>query len=68
MTSGRIFLVGTGMGAILALAFAPQSGKRSRQLIGEKAHKGLSQVAAAGKRVRRGLRELAENAKQQQKP
>ncbi len=67
MRAARIFLAGTGMGAVLALIFAPRSGKKVRQLIAEKAHEGLNQVAAGGKRVRRGLRDLADKARQQQR-
>lgn len=67
MRAARIFLAGTGMGAVLALIFAPRSGKKVRQLIAERAHEGLNQVAAGGKRLRRGLRDLAEKAEQRQR-
>lgn len=59
MTAERIFLAGAATGAALALIFGRQPS--------EKAHRRLNQVAVATKRVRRGLRNLADKAKQQQR-
>jgi len=46
------FLTGLGVGVVLGLLYAPQSGKKTQELIARKTQRGLDKVSAAGKRVR----------------
>ncbi len=48
-----IFLAGVGIGAVVALLFAPKSGKETRQLIGRKAEEGSDYVAAKSREFRK---------------
>ena len=50
-------LAGAGVGAVMALLFAPKSGRETRRLISRKAEDGRDFVAAKG----RGLRRQAED-------
>ncbi|MGA2628598.1 MAG: YtxH domain-containing protein [Terriglobia bacterium] len=51
-------LVGMGVGAGLALLFAPQSGKDTRKYLARRAEEGSDYVTSVGK----GLRDKAEEA------
>jgi gas vesicle protein len=57
------FLAGLGIGAILALLFAPRSGEETRELIGRKASEGREYVTAKGRELRRDAEELVDKAK-----
>src|SRR5438094_6884685 len=57
------FLAGLGIGAILALLFAPKSGEETRDYIAQKAGEGKVYVAAKGKELRRQAEELVEKGK-----
>ncbi len=57
------FLAGLGMGAILALLFAPQSGKETREFIGQKAEEGRDHVTARGRELRRTAEEWVEKGR-----
>lgn len=63
MSEGRggyylgFLLVGMGIGAGLALLFAPRSGKETRKFLARRAEEGADYVAAVG----RGIRERAED-------
>ncbi len=57
------FLAGLGVGAILALLFAPKSGKETRELIGQKAEEGRDYVTARGKELRKDAEDLVEKGK-----
>ncbi len=57
------FLAGMGIGAILALLFAPKSGEETRRFIAEKTEEGKDYVAARGKEFRRQAEELVEKSK-----
>ncbi len=46
------FLLGLGVGAVAALALAPQSGEETRRLIAGKAREGSDYLEGAGKKVR----------------
>ena len=46
------FLTGLGVGLVMGLLYAPQSGKKTQELIAKKTQSGLDNVSAAGKRVR----------------
>jgi len=45
------FLVGGGIGAIVALLFAPRSGRETRELIAHKANEGRDRVSSASRNV-----------------
>lgn len=47
------FLVGLGIGALLALLFAPNSGEETRNLITQKANEGRDYMASKGREIRR---------------
>jgi len=52
-TNLGFFLAGLGMGAILALLFAPRSGKETREYISGKAEEGRDYVKAKTEDLRR---------------
>ena len=58
------FLAGLGIGAIVALLFAPASGDEARDYLGRKADEGREYVSARGREVRRQAEELVEKAKE----
>ena len=45
------FLVGGGIGAVIALLFAPRSGRETRDLIAQKATEGRDRVTSTGRMV-----------------
>lgn len=57
------FLVGMGIGAILALLFAPKSGEETREYLAGKAGEGRDYVTARGRGLRRQAEELVEKSK-----
>jgi len=57
------FLAGLGVGAILALLFAPKSGEETRGLIAQKAQEGRDYVTAKSKDLRRQAEEVVEKGK-----
>jgi gas vesicle protein len=57
------FLAGLGIGAILALLFAPRSGEETRDLLAQKATEGREYVSARGKELRRQAEELVDKGK-----
>jgi len=57
------FLAGMGIGAILALLFAPKSGKETREYIAQKAEEGRGYVTAKSREVRKQAEEAVERAK-----
>ena len=58
------FLAGLGIGAVIALLFAPASGDEARDYLGRKADEGREYVTARGREVRRQAEELVEKAKE----
>ncbi len=46
-------LIGTGIGAGLALLFAPRSGKETRKFLADRAEEGKDYVTSMGKEVRK---------------
>jgi len=58
-----IFLAGVGLGAIVALLFAPTSGEEARRIISRKADEGRDYVSSKSRALRRQAEELAEKAK-----
>ena len=57
------FLAGMGIGAILALLFAPKSGEETREFIAQKAGEGKEYVTARGRELRKQAEEAVEKAK-----
>jgi len=45
------FLVGGGIGAVIALLFAPRSGRETRDLIAQKANEGRERMASTSRTV-----------------
>lgn len=63
-SSGLLFfLAGMGIGAILAVLFAPKSGEETREYIAEKAGEGRDYVSAKGRELRKEAEELVERSK-----
>ncbi len=58
-----VFLAGLGIGAIIALLFAPRSGEETRELIGRKAEKGREYIENKGRELRRHAEEAVEKGK-----
>ena len=56
-------LAGMGIGAILALLFAPKSGKETRDYFTQKAEEGRDYVTARGRELRKQAEETVEKAK-----
>jgi gas vesicle protein len=57
------FLAGLGIGAALALLFAPRSGEETRQMIRGKADQGRDYVTGRSRELREQAEELVEKAK-----
>ena len=57
------FLVGAAIGAAVALLYAPQSGERTRRLIGRKAREGREALAESGRELMDRGRELYEKGR-----
>ena len=57
------FLAGLGIGAVLALLFAPQSGKETRDLISQRASEGRDYVSTRGRELREQAEDLVEKGK-----
>jgi len=56
-------LAGMGIGAILALLFAPKSGKETRDYLAQKTEEGRDYVTAKGRDLRKQAEETVEKAK-----
>ncbi len=57
------FLAGMGVGAVLALLFAPKSGKETREYIAQRAEESKGYMTAKGKEIRQQAEEAVEKAK-----
>ncbi len=57
------FMAGMGIGAILALLFAPRSGKETRDYIAQKAEEGRDFMSTRGRELRKQAEETVEKAK-----
>ncbi|MFI5095520.1 MAG: YtxH domain-containing protein [Candidatus Acidiferrales bacterium] len=55
------FAVGIGVGAVLALLFAPSSGEETRDYISDSVKKGIDDAASAGKRWSRRAHETVDD-------
>lgn len=63
-TKVAFFLAGFGIGAAVALLFAPQSGEETRKQIAEKAQEGRDYVASRGREIRRQAEEFVDQGKE----
>lgn len=57
------FLVGVGVGSVVALLLAPRSGQQTRKLIAKKAEEGKDYVAARGREFRGQAEEFLDKGK-----
>jgi gas vesicle protein len=62
-TKVTFFVAGLGIGAAVALLFAPQSGEETRKQIAEKAQEGKDFVAAKGRDIRKQAEDLVDQGK-----
>ena len=57
------FLAGVGVGAVLALLFAPKSGKETREFIARTTSRGREYVSAKSKELRSQAEEVVDQGK-----
>jgi gas vesicle protein len=57
------FAVGIGVGAVLALLFAPSSGEETRDYISNTVKKSMDDAASTGKRWKRRAQETVDDVK-----
>jgi gas vesicle protein len=57
------FAVGIGVGALLALLFAPSSGEETREYISGTVKQGLDDAASTGRRWKRSAQEKVDDVK-----
>ncbi len=62
-SSVGFFLAGLGIGAVLALLFAPRSGKETRDLIAQKAGEGRDFVVSKSEEIRRQAEQAMEKGR-----
>jgi gas vesicle protein len=58
------FLTGLGVGTVVTLMLAPQSGKDTQELLTGKLRSGLDQVASAGKKVGGQVKDVVNRRKE----
>jgi gas vesicle protein len=58
------FLAGLGVGTVVTLMLAPQSGKDTQELLASKLRGGLDQAVSAGKKVRAQVKDLSNRGKE----
>ena len=59
------FAVGLGVGAAVALLFAPKAGEELRNDISEGVNDGVNQIRSTGKELKRKVQRLADTAQDQ---
>lgn len=62
-TKVTYFVAGIGIGAAVALLFAPQSGEKTRKQIADKAMEGKDYVASKGRDIRKQAEDLVDQGK-----
>jgi gas vesicle protein len=63
-TGVSCFLVGVGVGTVVALLLAPKTGQQTRKLIVKKAEEGRDYVASKGRELREQAEELVDKGKE----
>jgi len=63
-SSVAFFLAGLGIGAVLALLFAPRSGKETRDMIAHKAEEGRDFVVAKTDEIRKQAEDAVEKGRE----
>lgn len=58
------FVIGGGVGAIIALLFAPRSGKETRELLAQKATEGKEYLSATTRNVQEKASEVVDQTKE----
>jgi gas vesicle protein len=58
------FAIGIGVGAILGMVLAPNSGEETRAMLRKKAQEGIDEAVEQGKRVARKAQRAADNARE----
>ncbi len=58
------FVIGGGVGAIIALLFAPRSGKETRELIAQKASEGKEYLSSTARTVQEKASEVLDQTKE----
>ena len=61
---GSAFVIGLGVGAIVGMMWAPQSGEETRALLRDKAQDGIDEAVAQGKKVARKAQRAADSARE----
>jgi gas vesicle protein len=62
-TKVTFFVAGVGIGAAIALLFAPQSGEETRKQIAKKAQEGKEYVGSKGHEIRKQAEDLVDQGK-----
>jgi gas vesicle protein len=57
------FAIGVGVGAVVGMLWAPQSGEETRALLREKAQDGMDEAVAQGKKVASKAQRATESAR-----
>ena len=63
-TKVTYFVAGLGIGAAVALLFAPQSGEETRKQIAAKTQEGKDYMASKGREIRKHAEELVDQGKE----
>ncbi len=58
------FLAGLGLGAVVALLFAPRSGEETRQYLRERAEEGVDELKRRGRELKEHAGEVVEKGKE----
>jgi gas vesicle protein len=58
------FAIGLGVGVIVGMMWAPQSGEQTRSLLRDKAQEGIDGAAAQGKKVAKRAQRAADDARE----
>jgi len=58
------FAIGLGVGAIVGMMWAPQSGEETRALLRDKAQEGIDGAVAQGKKVAKKAQRAADDARE----
>jgi gas vesicle protein len=57
------FIAGLGIGTVVALLFAPQTGEKTRRQIADKAQDGKDFVASKGREIRKQAEDIVDQGK-----